>query len=406
MGGIAVTDRSDLRDARQRAERAWHEHVTWGRSRDVRDVVARSWRRSSAHVEPDRAEAPVIDEDRAVERWRTSPLRVAVDAAGDDLQRVVGGGDMIAAVTGADGTILWTSGSRHMRDRAAQVRFVRGGRWDEASMGTNAMAVTLATNRPSEVFAAEHYSRAIHDWVCWSAPVVDPASERLLGVVDLSTTWERAHPLALATATLLARTMSLLVPARAVEDVATGLTLRLLGRPRVLLDGRELSLPPRHVDILCVLSLHPDGLTLDRLHGALHEHGGVKAASVKADVSHLRRRLGSVIGSRPYRLTVPVTADHLDVLAHLRCGRLARAVGTYGGELLPSSDAPAVRDHARFVEAAVRQATIAERDPDLLFALGDRLPDDVPLHHRTLEALAADDPRRAIVHARLAAAHG
>lgn len=396
-----MTDGAGLSDARRRAERAWHDHVVWGRTGDVREVVARSWQRSAGHVAPDRPEAPMIAEDRAVERWRSSPLRVAVDQARDDLDRVVGDGDMIAAVTGADGTILWTSGSRHMRDRAATVRFAPGGRWDEASMGTNAMAVALATNRPAEVFAAEHFSRAIHDWVCWSAPIVDPTRDRLLGVIDLSTTWDRAHPLALSTATLLARTLSLLAPAGAVEDAATGLSLQALGRPRVLLDGRELTLPPRHVDILVVLSLHPDGLSLDALHSALHEDGAAKPASVKADVSHLRRRLGAVIGSRPYRLTVPVTADHLDVLEHIRCGRLARAVALYGGELLPDSDAPAVRDHARFVEAALRRATIAAGDPDMLFALGGRLHADVELHRRTRDTLDHGDPRRAIVHARL-----
>lgn len=376
--------------------------MTWGRTEDVRDVVARSWERSADHLGPGRPEAPLIPDDRALERWRASPLRVAVEQARDDLHRVVGDGDMIAAVTGADGTILWTSGSKHMRDRAASVHFVRGGRWDEASMGTNAMAVALATNRPSEVFAAEHYSQAIHDWVCWSAPIVEPASDRVLGVIDLSTTWDRAHPLALSTATLLARTLSLLVPAGAVEDAATGLSLRTLGRPRVMLDGRELSLPPRHLDILVVLSLRPDGMTLESLHAGLHEDGAAKPASVKADVSHLRRQLGSVIGSRPYRLTVPVSADHVEVLEHIRCGRLARAVGTYQGELLPESDAPAVREHARFVEAAIRRATIAARDPDLLFALGDRLTDDVEVHQRTLQSLPVDDTRRAIVHARLA----
>lgn len=392
-----------LDEARARAERAWHEHVAWGRTTDVRDVVARSWQRSSGHVAHDRAEAPLIPEDRARERWQGSPLRVAVEQARDDLDRVVGDGGMVAAVTGADGTILWTSGSMHMRDRAAHVHFVPGGRWDEASMGTNAMGVALATNAPAQVFAAEHFTRAVHDWVCWSAPIVDPATQRLLGVIDLSTTWDRAHPLALSTATLLARTLSLLVPAGAVEDAATGLALRTLGRARATLDGRELSLPPRHLDILVVLSLHPDGLSLDGLHAALHEDGTVKPASVKADVSHLRREAGAVIGSRPYRLTVPVSADHADVLEHLRCGRLARAVDAYRGEMLPASDAPAVREHARFVEAAVRQATMEAGDPDLLFALGGRLPQDGRLHARTLAVLGEHDTRRAIVHARLAA---
>lgn len=370
----------------------------------MRDCIVRSWERSQPHVERTVDRAPLIEEDRAAERWRGSPLRAAVETMSGDLDRVVGDGELIAAITGADGTILWTRGSRWMRDRAAGVHFVRAGRWDEASMGTNAMAVALATNEPAEVFSAEHWSPAVHDWVCWSAPIRDQGTGRLLGVLDLSTTYDRAHPLALSTATLLARSLSLLVPAGATERDEAGLSLTTLGHTRVSMDGRELTLPPRQVEILVALSLHPDGLSLDALHAALFEDLRVKPATVKAEVSHLRRRLGDVIGSRPYRLDLPVVADHVRVVEHLRAGRLARAVELYGGELLPDSDAPAIREHAAFVETALRRAVLDAGDPNLLFALGDRMPFDGELHEHTLRRLPDGDSRSAIVHARLASA--
>lgn len=371
---------------------------------DVRDCIVRSWQRSESHVERAIDRAPLIAEDRAAERWQTSPLRPAIDALSDDVERIVGDGDMIAAITGADGTILWTRGSRWMRDRAARVHFVRAGRWDEASMGTNAMAVALATNEPSEVFSAEHWSRAVHDWVCYSAPIRDQGSGRLLGVLDLSTTYDRAHPLGLSTATLLARNLSLLVPAGATATEEQGLQLTTLGQVRVSMDGRQLTLPPRQVEILVALSLAPDGLSLDALHAALFEDLRVKPATVKAEVSHLRGRLGDVIGSRPYRLELPCAADHVAVVDHLRAGRLARAVELYGGPMLPDSEAPAIREHAAFVETALRRAVLDEGDPDLLFAIGDRMPYDMELHEQALRHLPEEDPRSAIVHARLATA--
>ena len=392
--------------ARQQAERAWRRYAEEGATDGVRDEVGRSWQRSAAHLTPDRVEAPLVAEDRARERWQHSPVRAAVAALRDELDRVVTDGGFIAAVTGADGTILWTHGSSWMRDRAATVHFVPGGRWDESSMGTNALGLALTTNTASEVFSAEHYSPAVHDWVCYSAPIHDLGSGRVLGVLDLSTTWDRAQPLGLTTAKLLASNLSLLLPATAgTSEPTDGLELRVLGYPQVRLHGRPVDLPRRQLELLAVLSLHPEGMNLQALHAALHPDHSVQPATVKAEISHLRRTLGEeVLASRPYRLAVPVRADHLDVLEDIAAGRLGDAVSTYAGPLLAGTEAPALRDHARYLEAALRRAVLTADDPDLLFALGARLPDEVEVHERTLARLPERDPRAAIAHARLTAA--
>lgn len=392
--------------ARQQAERAWRRYAEEGATEGVREEVGRSWERSAAHLAPDRGQAPLVAEDRARERWEHSPVRAAVAALREELDRVVVDGGFIAAVTGADGTILWTHGSSWMRDRAATVHFVPGGRWDEASIGTNALALSLRTNAASQVFSAEHYSTAVHDWVCYSAPIQDLRSGRVLGVLDLSTTWERAQPLGLTAAKLLASNLSLLLPATtAATEAVDGLDLRVLGHPEVRLHGRPVDLPRRQLELLTVLSLHPNGMNLQALHAALHPDHTVQPATVKAEVSHLRRALGAaVVASRPYRLTVPIRADHLDVLEDIGAGRLGRAVSTYAGPLLAGTEAPALREHATYLEVALRRAVLTADDADLLFALGARLPHEVEVHERTLARLPDRDPRAAIAHARLTAA--
>lgn len=395
---------TELWSARRDAERAWAQRATPERGIGLRPEVARSWHRSARHVTPDRGQAPMVAEDRAGERWRESPLRAAVDALGDELPRIVTSGGFIAAVTDEHGTILFTHGSRWMRDRAAEVHFAPGGCWNEQSIGTNALALALDSRAPCQVFSAEHFSQALHDWVCYSAPIVEPRTGHVHGVIDLSTTWDRAHPLGLTTATLLARHLSLLLPPGSAGPQPRGLELTSLGASEVRLDGRVLTLPPRQVELLTVLSLHPDGLTLDALHTALHPDLRVKPTTVKAEVSHLRRALGEgVIASRPYRLTLAVVADHLNLLEDLAAGRIEAALRRYRGELLPSSEAPAVREHARYLEAALRRAVLVTRDAELLFALGERLPDDLEVHEHTVDAMRADDPRRAIAAARIAA---
>ncbi len=400
---------TELWSARREAERAWHQRAWHQRAAPERDTglrpeVARSWHRSARHVAPDRKQAPMVAEDRAGERWRESPLSAAVAALGDELPRIVTSGGFIAAVTDEHGTILFTHGSHWMRDRAAEVHFAPGGCWNEQSIGTNALALALDSRAPCEVFSAEHFSQALHDWVCYSAPIVEPQTGHVHGVIDLSTTWDRAHPLGLATATLLARHLSLLLPQRRAGGQQPGLELTVLGTSEVRLNGRALTLPPRQVELLTVLSLHPDGLTLDALHTALHPDLRVKPTTVKAEVSHLRRALGDgVIASRPYRLTTQVSADHLHLLDDLAAGRTGAALRRYRGELLPASQAPAVREHARYLEAALRRSVLTTRDPELLFALGEQLPDDLEVHEHTVDTMRADDPRRAIAAARIAA---
>ena len=126
------------------------------------------------------------------------------------------------AVTDAQTRILWTYGGRVMRRKAETVNFVAGGRWDDQSVGTNALDLANRLAEPSMVFSAEHYAPIVHNWVCWAAPVHDPATGRQLGVIDLSTTWDRTHPIGLATARVMARLIESAMPRSAYHPSALG----------------------------------------------------------------------------------------------------------------------------------------------------------------------------------------
>ena len=95
-----------------------------------------------------------------------------------------------------------------------------GARWDDESVGTNALDLANRLAEPSMVFSAEHYASIVHNWVCWAAPVLDPATGRQLGVIDLSTTWDRTHPIGLATARVMARLIETALPHSAHHPTA------------------------------------------------------------------------------------------------------------------------------------------------------------------------------------------
>src|SRR6478609_4721592 len=229
--------RTELQARRLEAVRAWTSFVERGDDAVdlVRPEILTSWTRSEASIRADVTEAPLADEAETAAYWHGSVLQTAVERVEAELRRTAEDGDLVVAVTDPDTRILWTYGGRVMRRKAESVNFVVGGRWDDQSVGTNALDLANRLDSPSMVFSAEHYASIVHNWVCWAAPVHDPVTGAQLGVIDLSTTWDRTHPIGLATARVMARLIETAMPVSAMRPVLpdadgpTGLQLRLLG---------------------------------------------------------------------------------------------------------------------------------------------------------------------------------
>lgn len=406
---------ADLRARRVDAVRAWTSFVERGDGAEhlVRPEIWSSWTRSEQTISPEVAYAPLADESETEAYWRESPLQTAVERVEDDLRRTCEDGDLVVAVTDPQTRILWTYGGRTMRRKAESVNFVAGGRWDDRSAGTNALDLANRLDRPSMVFSAEHYASMVHNWVCWAAPVHDPVTGVQLGVLDLSTTWDRTHPIGLATAQIMARLIEQALPASAsplgtapaLDDGQPGLVLSVLGTAEARLDGQRLLLNRRQSEILALLALHPEGLSLDRLHAAVYGDHAVTFSTLKAEVSHLRAALGGQLSSRPYRLTMPVATDVDHVLAMLRRGRVSQAVEAYGGDLLPGTDSPALQELGEYVAVAVREALLADPEPEAVARYSDRAPYDTEVVEAALARLGGRaHPLVPLLKGRLAAA--
>jgi len=407
-----MSEAHDLQSRRLEAVRAWTSFIEHADSLDeVRPEIRRSWELSGT-VSPDVREAPLADEAETAAYFQGSPLQIAVQRVEDDLRKTAEDGDLVLAVTDPQTRVLWTYGGRVMRRKAETVNFVPAGRWDEASVGTNALAIATRTGQPSMVFSAEHYAPIVHNWVCWAAPLHDPVSGEQIGVIDLSTTWDRTHPIGLATARVLARLIEGAMPrsrhwgsSAGLAPTEPGLTLSLLGTAEAWLDGQRLLLNRRQTEILAVLGLHPEGLSLGRLHSMVYGDQAVTASTLKAEVSHLRAALGGQLASRPYRLMMPVRTDVEDVLTLLGHGDVKAAVGSYGGDLLPGTDAPALAELGDYLAVSMREALLADPEPSAVLRYGELAPYDTEVVERCLSALGErDHPAKALLKGRLAAA--
>lgn len=406
-------ENSELTTLRRRLERAWASYVHDQTQPEAPRDIVQSWRRSQRAVSPLRAAAPVDDPDETLREWQDSALYAAAKPLLGEIKRAAADQDLIVGVADASGKLLWTHSSRHMQRRAEGLHFVPGGHWDESSVGTNALALALRTAKPSRVFSAEHFLRAVHDWVCYSAPIRDPRTGAPIGVLDFSTTWQKANGLGLVTATALAHYIEARLEGQPPQGAAqlapapladAPLQLRLCGEGAAYANGRRLELTPRRLEILAILALSPRGLPLDALHAHLYGDQAVSFTTLKAEMSGLRKQLGGAIASRPYRLTQPCAVDGLEVERRLQVGDVAGALQRYSGPLLEASESPFLREWRDYLAGAVQTAVAEGGDLELMWryvAGGAHAQGDVEVLLRLTHLLPAHDPRLALVKSRL-----
>lgn len=362
----------------------------------VRTVVADSWRRSAAVLPGPEFMAPVELTDDELDRYRRAhPLAHVMPLLRELLGTIADDGAHLLAVCDAAGRLLWVEGHAGVRRGAERMNFVPGARWDERHAGTNAPGTALALDHAVQIFATEHYNRLVQPWTCAAAPIHDPVTGRLLGAVDITGGDHLAgpHSLALVQAT-----------ARAAEaQLATGPagghpTLSVLGRDEALLvtDGHRLRLSRRHSEILALLAAHPAGLTGDQLSLALYGDRPVPPVTLRAELSRLRRLVGGLLHSRPYRLSVPVETDAADVERELAAGDLCAALRAYAGPLLPLSEAPGIQRLRRLLEDGLRRAVLGGGDAGALQLWADSAwgEEDLEVWERLLAALPEDAAHR------------
>jgi hypothetical protein len=171
----------------------------------LRELIERSWKRAlDAGVDPEHHRPPLdYATDDVAELRETHPLAAVMPL----LRHVLGGivaadAQQVLVVSDADGHVLWLEGHPRVRLMAEDISFVEGVRWTESTAGTNAVGTAIALDHAVQVFSAEHLVRVQHDWTCAAAPIHDPESGALLGIVDISGPITTAHPhnLALVTA--------------------------------------------------------------------------------------------------------------------------------------------------------------------------------------------------------------
>lgn len=493
---VATAPAQRAREVRRAWERfiggGWASVSSGRESESLREPIAASWRRSAAAgVDPSGVRiAPVVaDADETTARWEVHPLAQLAPLIRSCLAATADESGHLIVVSDANGVLLWVEGNARVRFRAADsMNFAEGALWSEGGAGTNAIGTALAAEHAVQVFASEHFNEVVQEWTCAAAPVHDPDTGQVIGVIDLTGEMATVHPHSMAVATATAQAVeaelrcqmldhdgrlaarfggrllegseprallapsgrvvasepfgwlpvtrlnlppgggplaldddrSLLVeelggdqgylvramPAASAAGAPRGavLSLHLLGRgvAEAELSGKRLQLRLRHSEIVTLLCAHPDGLTSDELSIGIHgDHS--RAASIRVEISRLRKLLDGCIESEHYRFRCAVSSDVTTVCGLLHRGEVREAAVRYPGPLLPRSEAPGVVEEREALERWMRQSVISAGDEDALWAWlqtsgGEA---DVMAWQRLLANLPFQDPRRSLAASRL-----
>ena len=416
-------------------ERA-HEEFVGGKPGEprvdqVRPLVQDSWRRSRAGRVGAEALPPLELTDEELEAYRsTHPLAGAMDM----IRALLLPGDnasdagVVVAVGDAAGRLLWIEGDRSVRALTGAMGFVAGTNWSEKFVGTSAPGTALALDRSVQIHGAEHYNRLVQPWSCTAAPVHDPETRRILGVIDVTGGADAVTPQAqlLVDATARAIEGELLVARlraraavtapipsrRSVVRAPETATLRVLGRDRALLeiagDAAETltEVSARHAEILLMLAVHRQGLSAERLGELVY--GDAAEGTLRPEMVRLRKVLERtaphlVPTSRPYRLAADLEIDAHQVLSLLGRGAHRVALAAYRGPVLPDSVAPGVEEFRETVRVALRDALLAEASIDVLLAYAETSDGsaDEEILRLALSMLPARSPKRAGLVARI-----
>jgi len=195
-------------------QQAWDTFQQYGvASTPISPPVLASWQRSLQHGIDVERNATTLLKEGGLHRLKLqhSPFLYASRLAIREGQERLNDTQSMIILADPQGVILETAGDPRAIDAGQDIRLQNGGRWDEASIGTNAIGTAIMLNAPVQIHAVEHFCNEVKKWTCAAAPVTDPRDQRLLGVVDISGPADTFYPQILAHAVAIARQVEALL---------------------------------------------------------------------------------------------------------------------------------------------------------------------------------------------------
>ena len=108
------------------------------------------------------------------------------------LYEFVKGSGFVVAMTDERGYILELFGDTDTLKDSKVYNFVKGARWTEEEVGTNAIGTCLVLHKPIQTSGAEHYCYNHHNWTCSASPIFDKKGQ-MVAILDMSGPLDGTH---------------------------------------------------------------------------------------------------------------------------------------------------------------------------------------------------------------------
>lgn len=207
---VSLNVNSCPKDEKVRLSKVW-EHFISGKELDlkVRPLTQQSWERSLKYgIHPTKEKAPfIVSDEKILEYKSANSLYSIIKPLFSELKEVAIDSGHLVVFCNNSGEIVDLDGDPLLKRKAEKMNFTVGTSWLEPHIGTNAIGTALATGSPMQVFASEHFCQPVHNWVCSASPIRDPATKKILGVIDLTGEWNVIHPHSLSTAISIAQSI-------------------------------------------------------------------------------------------------------------------------------------------------------------------------------------------------------
>lgn len=184
---MAEVSEKDTRDA-------WENFVAVGRPQSlsrgaVRAEILQSWHRSkNMGIDAGRIRSPKLLAIDDLQRLKevNRHLILAASAAFKRLEPHLKEAGTILILADKSGVVIDAIGDAAVLEDGQKIHLEIGGDWNEKAIGTNGIGTALRTGKPAYVHASEHFAEGVQSWTCAGAPIRDPVSKSIIGVVDLS----------------------------------------------------------------------------------------------------------------------------------------------------------------------------------------------------------------------------
>ncbi|WP_052737695.1 PAS domain S-box protein [Bacillus sp. SA1-12] len=201
---IALDQYSCPKVEKLKLEHEWEKFISdYNSTPIIRPIMYESWQRSLEQgISPLQSKTSInLSEEEVKEYVSSNPLFRTIKPVLTKLKDMYMDSGYLTAFCNSSGDVVYLDGDLSLMLKAEDMNFVHGSSWAEHNAGTNAIGTAIVTGSPIQVFAGEHFCQELQKWTCTAYPICDPASQKILGVINMAGLWIVNHPHVLSVVT-------------------------------------------------------------------------------------------------------------------------------------------------------------------------------------------------------------